>query len=300
MRRLVILIALAAAGCANNMIPANRAIEATFPKAPPAVAELPAQFQVVTFNIHMEPGDKVAAAIEQDRSIRDADVIVMQEVHRPTTGCSGACAIGKRLGYHVVYAPGHAKRDGDYGIAVLSKAPITSAQLIPLPYFDVHYNAGRRVALAATMQHAGRPITVYAVHLDNRLSVKQRRVQMRPVLEHAKQQQTPVVIAGDVNTSPFTWVDHVIPVLTTTQDNHFEKFVRAYGFDTPVTGSGATHRYIGMRLDAIYTRGFTTRRFATARARDVSDHLALWAILRPSDAPTKAPTASRAGSLAAN
>ena len=39
--------------------------------------------------------------------------------------------------------------DGDDGVAVLSRAPITSAQVLTLPYFDVHVNSGRRVALAS-------------------------------------------------------------------------------------------------------------------------------------------------------
>jgi endonuclease/exonuclease/phosphatase family metal-dependent hydrolase len=292
MRSLLAVVAFALAGCANHGIPTDRRIETTFPKAPP-VTELPDQFKLVTFNVHMEPGDKVAPAIAADRATRDADVIVMQEVHRAGVGCSGACAVGKRLGYYVLYAPGHAAKDGDDGIAILSKAPITSSQLIVLPYFNVHFNGGRRVALAATIQHAGKPITVYAVHLDNRLDVDDRRAQMLPVLEHAKRQQTPVVIAGDFNTSPFTWIGHVIPVLTTTQDNHFERLVRSFGFDTPCSESGPTHRYIGMKLDGIYTRGFTTKRFATAHAKDVSDHMALWATLvgaTPAAAPTTKPS----------
>lgn len=281
MRRLAVVVALAMGACANNVLPANTAIETTFPTSPP-VAELPARLKVVTFNIHMEPGDKIAKAIAADRDLSDADVIVMQEVKRSTkAGCSGACEVGKRLGYYVLYAPGHARADHDYGIAVLSKAPITSGQVIGLPFYNVHFNSGRRIALAATINHAGTPITIYAVHLDNRLDVKQRRKQMLPVLEHATRQPTPVVIAGDFNTSPFTWIDHTFPVLTTTQDNHFERLVRSYGFDTPVTDSGPTHRYIGMKLDAIYTRGFATKRFATARAGDVSDHLALWALMDP-------------------
>lgn len=290
MRRLAVLVALASAGCAMNALPTDRAIESTFPKAPP-IAELPGRFKVVTFNVHMEPGDKVARAIAGDRALRDADVIVMQEVRRRGQGCSGACEIGKRLGYYALYAAGHAKGDSDYGVAVLSKAPITSAQVLQLPFFDVHFNGGRRVALMATVQHAGKPITVYAVHLDNRLNVKDRRTQMLPVLEHAKQQDTPVVIAGDFNTSPFTWIDHVIPVLTTTQDNHFERLIRAHGFETPCAESGATHRYIGMKLDAIYTRGFATKRFATSRAADVSDHMALWALLMPKPGATPRPPA---------
>jgi endonuclease/exonuclease/phosphatase family metal-dependent hydrolase len=289
MRRLVLAVALAAAGCAMNSLPKDRSIESTFPKAPP-VAELGSQFKVATFNIHMEPGAKVAKAIANDRALRDADVIVMQEVRRRGAGCSGACEIGKQLGYYALYTPGHAKGDSDYGVAVLSKAPITSATVLELPFFDVHFNGGRRVALIATVQHAGKPITIYAVHLDNRLDVDDRRAQMVPVLEHAKRQTTPVVIAGDFNTSPFTWIAHVIPVLTTTQDNHFERLIRKYGFDTPVKDSGPTHRYIGMKLDGIYTRGFSTRRFAVARASDVSDHMALWATLIGAPVPrTPAP-----------
>jgi endonuclease/exonuclease/phosphatase family metal-dependent hydrolase len=293
MRRFALGVALAVVACANRGIPKDVRVETTFPTAPP-LAELPAQFKVVTFNVHMEPGAKVAPAIAADRGLRDADVIVLQEVHRSGLGCSGACEIGKRLGYYVLYAPGHAAEDGDDGVAILSRAPITSSRVIELPYFNVRFNSGRRVALAATIQHAGKPITVYAVHLDNRLDVADRRTQMIPVLEHAKQQTTPVVIAGDFNTSPFTWIGHVIPVLTTTQDNNFERLVRANGFDTPCAKSGPTHRYIGMKLDAIYTRGFATKRFATTRAFDVSDHMALWATLvgvTPANAPAprKAP-----------
>ncbi len=278
MRRLAIAAALALGACANNSLPANRAVETTFPTVASA-AQLPARLQVVTFNVHMEPGDTIAKAIANDRAIRNADVIVLQEVHRSVFGCSGACEIGKRLGYYTIYAPGHARGKSDYGVAILSKAPITSAQVITLPFYNVHFNSGRRIALVATIQHAGTPLTVYAVHLDNRLNVKQRGKQMMPVIEHAKKQPTPVVIAGDFNTSPFTWIDHVVPVLTTTQDNRFESLMRSHGFDTPLTDSGATHRYIGMKLDAIYTRGFVTHRFAKTRAQDLSDHMALWAYL---------------------
>lgn len=267
-------------------IPANRAVEAKFPATAKAT-ELPAQLRVVTFNVHMEPAAVILRGIEADRAIRDADLIVMQEVVRlepkgvpSDQWCSAACGVARELGYYSVFAPGHAVAGGSHGVAVLSKAPFTSASVIELPYFNVHVNSGRRVAMAVTVELGGRPTTVYAVHLDNRLGVSDRRTQMLPVLAHAKHQQTPVIIAGDFNTSPFTWIAHVIPVLTTTQDNRFEELVRADGFDTPVTGSGPTHRYLGMKLDGIYTKGFDTLKFATANAANVSDHLALWAQLR--------------------
>src|SRR6185503_1786382 len=155
---------------------------------------------------------------------------------------------------------------------ILSRAPITSAQVIELPYFNVVFNSGRRVALAATINLGDRPVTVYAVHLDNRLDVGDRREQMVPILEHAARQETPIIMAGDFNTSPFTWIAHVVPILTTTQDDRMEQLVRRHGLDTPVADSGPTFRFVGMKLDAIYTRGFETVRFATANAKNISDH----------------------------
>jgi endonuclease/exonuclease/phosphatase family metal-dependent hydrolase len=53
--------------------------------------------------------------------------------------------------------------------------------------------------------------------------------------------------------------------------------VRAYGLETPVASVDRTSRFMNMKLDAIYTRGFATYAFATSDAASVSDHLALWA-----------------------
>jgi endonuclease/exonuclease/phosphatase family metal-dependent hydrolase len=267
-----------APGCMAHGLPADAHVEAVVPAAPKA-AELPHQMRVVEFNTHMERGEKIVDAISHDPALRDADVIILEEVHRSNLGCSGACEVGKVLGFYSVYAPGMANGDGDDGVAVISRAPITSAQVIELPHYDVHINSGRRIALAATIDRAGTPITVYAVHLENRITVAQRRAQIQPVLELAQKQTTPVIIAGDFNTSPFTWIAHVLPVPTGTQDNKLEADVRAHGFQTPVVASGPTSRFFGMKLDAIYTRGFRTTDFATARASDLSDHLAMWAIL---------------------
>ena len=282
-------LVLVAAGCMNHGLPADAHVEAVFP-ASSKVGALPRPMRVVELNAHMERGEKLVDALEHDPALRDADVIIFEEIHRSRLGCSAACVVGKAFGFYEVYAPGAAAGDGDDGIAILSRAPITSAQVIELPPFDVHINSARRIALAATIDRAGAsspceqarpsdPIAVYAVHLENRLTVAQRRTQMLPVLEHAAKQTTPVIIAGDFNTGPFTWLAHLVPIPTGTQDNRLEELVRAHGFATPVVNSGGTSRFLAMKLDAIYTRGFRTTDFATARAGDVSDHLAMWAVV---------------------
>jgi endonuclease/exonuclease/phosphatase family metal-dependent hydrolase len=272
------LALILAEGCMAHGLPVDAHVEAVAPAAPKA-AELPRQMRVVEFNTHMERGENIVDAIERDPALRDADVIILEEIHRANLGCSAACEVGKALGFYSVYAPGMQNGDGDDGVAIVSRAPITSSLVIELPPFDVHINSGRRIALAATIDRASEPITVYAVHLENRITVAQRRVQMQPVLDLAAKQTTPVIIAGDFNTSPFSWIAHVIPVPTGTQDDKLEALVRSRGFQTPVVASGPTSGFLGMKLDAIYTRGFRTTDFATARASDVSDHLAMWAIV---------------------
>lgn len=323
MRRIAVLFALPvlATGCtlALQGVPRDRSVETTLaanpvahtPAAPVVLAhstapialaaqasmttpsstssqtELPDRFKVVTFNVHMEKADVIVKGIEGDRALRDADLLMLEEVPREHgDACSAACGAAKKLGYYALYAAGHIDGKRDIGVAILSKAPFTSSQVIELPWNDVHVNAGRRIALEATVEQDGRPITVYAVHLENRLTPGDRAKQMQPILANAAHQQTPIVIGGDFNTNPFTWVSHWLPIPTAGhQAAKLEELMRAHGFDTPVKDSGATHRYIGMKLDAIYTRGFAAKRFATAHAKDVSDHMALWALMEPKAAP---------------
>ncbi len=305
MRALLTLATLSlASSCMVRAVPKDTSIEATFPAPAPASAStaLPRALRVVTFNLHREPGDVILRGLREDRAIRDADLFVFQEVHRVETPgraqCSAACALGKQLGYYSLYAPGHVQNDGTDGVAVLSRAPILSGEVIELPYYDVTFNSGRKIALAVTLLVEGQPVTVYAVHLDNRLTPGQRKEQLLPVLQHAAKQATPVLIAGDFNTSPFTWIRGVVPIPHGRQDNQLEALVRAHGFETPVVDSGPTFRYIGMRLDAIYTRGFDTKTYAVANAKYVSDHLALWAVVEPRGVRTASSSASSLASTA--
>src|SRR5689334_2326023 len=176
MHRIAVVAAVALGGCSTALqgIPKDHRLEATFPKVA-ATPELPAQFKVVAFNIHKEHAKHFLDGVLADRATRDADLITLEEAPRfDGEDCSAACGASKIAGYYAVWAPAHHAEARDIGVAVLSKAPITSARMIELPWNDVHFNAGRRVALAVTIQQAGRPITVYAVHLENRLTVSDR------------------------------------------------------------------------------------------------------------------------------
>lgn len=278
MRRPLILASLASlAACYNHLPPRDPSIEvrATGPAAPPATTHL----RVVNYNIHMITARKLADALRADPDIAGADVIALEEVEsHPKEGESRACLAAKELDLNCAFAPGYGLRDGGtHGVALLSRFPLADLQVIELPYHDLHYNSARRVALGATIEVGGAPVRVYAVHLDNRINPAARKQQLAPVLDAADHADLPTLIAGDMNTSPFVWITGVIPVPAGVQDDRLEKFVRARGFATPVTDVGATSQWLGMRLDALYTKGVEVRAHGVAQSVRVSDHLPLWA-----------------------
>ncbi|CAN5759840.1 hypothetical protein BH11MYX2_BH11MYX2_25430 [soil metagenome] len=278
---------MALSACMVRTRPPDVSVELTRPnvRVTPGTEDLvtnalPSRLRIATFNVHRETAANVIRGVRSEPVLREADLILLEEIHRiePSSDlCSPACALAKELDMHAAYAPGHMQGDGSDGVAILSRAPILSTEVIELPDIDVHVNSGRRVALVATILVDDQPVTVYAVHLMNRLTVAERREQMMPILEHAAHVTTPILMAGDFNSSPFSWFHGVVPVPFAHQDAQLEKLMHSSNFETPVTRSGPTSRVLGMKLDAIYTRGFATSAFATAHASDVSDHLALWA-----------------------
>ena len=287
--RLAVLAALSLSACAtfNHAPPRDRSPELRL--AAPAPAPAPRALRVVQYNVHGVAGDVIAQAIAGNPALAAADVIFLDEV-AAFGPCSAACAAGARLGLASVYAPGHQQDGGTSGVAILARFPLRDVAVIELPYLSTVVNSARRIGLAATIDGADGPVRLIATHLDNRVNPADRVRQLAPVLAHAQAWDGPVVIAGDMNTSPFLWLGHLVPVPAGTQDARLERAVRAAGLDTPVTGSAATSQWLNMRLDAIYTRGLVPGRFGVEQTVRISDHLPLW--LDATLAPTVA-TAAR-------
>lgn len=273
MRRTHLLSAvLAFASCTHHPAPADRAIVLTSPASPPRASSLPSTLEVATFNVHRVSGQEIARGIAHDPVLRGADVIVLTEMPG-SRGCGPACVAGRELGMYSAYEPDFLLWNGTLGQAVLSRVPIESARVIELPTY-----VNRCAALVVTLRVAGKPVTIYAVHLTDQLATDQRLRQIRPVLEDARDLPTPVIIAGDFNLSA-SFIAHRIPVGDGSATPKFEALVRSYGFATPTTYSGKTFKTWPSRLDAIYTRGFATFGIGTSDGGGISDHLALWAVV---------------------
>ena len=270
---------LALAGCAalNRAEPADTAVRHLNRR--PAAGD-DGQLLVVTYNVHMETASRIARGLSGPW-LRRADVIMLQEIESHNREhLSRAGQVAARLGMSYAYAPGYGlSAGGSHGVAILSRWPLSDLELIELPRAHVVFNSARRAALGATVHYPGRPLRVYSVHLDNRINPSQRRRQLAPVLTAAAARaDLPVIVAGDMNTSPFCWVGHVLPVPCGRQDDRLEALARERGFDLPAKRSGPTHKWMSMRLDALYTRGVAARRVGVERAVRVSDHLPLWAL----------------------
>lgn len=276
--RSVLIAAFALAAC-NHPRPRDVRVE-TRPHGPSAFTQT-SRLRLVTYNVHMIEAAKIAAALRAKPDLAAADLVLLQEVESyPEEGESRACAAAKQLGLHCAYAPGYGLADGgSHGVAILSRFPLTDLEVTELPYNDTVLNSARRVALGATVDAGSGPVRIYAVHLDNRINPVERVQQLAPVLDAADQRDLPTVIAGDMNTSSFKWIGSLIPVPSSMQDDQLESFVRLRGFSTPVIGSGATSTWLGMRLDAVYTRGVEVGAYHVEADVRASDHLPMWADL---------------------
>lgn len=279
--RSVLIAAVTVAVLAACNHPRPRDITVETRRHGPAAFTQRSKLRLVTYNVHMIESAKIAAALRAKPDLAAADLVLLQEVESyPEEGESRACAAAKQLDLHCAYAPGYGlSNGGSHGVAILSRFPLVNLEITELPYNNTVLNSARRVALGATVDAGSGPVRIYAVHLDNRINPVERVQQLAPVFDAADRHDLPTVIAGDMNTSPFVWIGSLIPVPAGTQDDRLESFVRLRGFTTPVTGSGATSTWLGMRLDAVYTRRVEVGAYHVESDVRASDHLPMWADL---------------------
>jgi endonuclease/exonuclease/phosphatase family metal-dependent hydrolase len=238
--------------------------------------------RLVTFNVHAESADVLVRGIQSSPILSNADLFLLQEMESSAAEPEHrARLVGRRLDMHFAYAPAYGLWDGgSHGVAILSRHPLRDIDVVELPRYHVHFNSGRRIALGATADTDRGAVRVYSVHLDNRINTSARLRQFAPLLDRAERDGERVIIGGDLNTSPFCWLAHLLPVVCGGQAARVEKAVRARGYTTPAIGVGPTSKWFGMRLDALFTRGLTPVGAAVDRSVRLSDHLPLWVDVR--------------------
>ena len=173
--------------------------------------------RVVSFNVQFANHvDRAIQVLRTDPEMRQADIILLQEMDGP-----GTAAIAESLAMHWVYYPASVARSGrDFGNAILSCWPIEADRKIVLPH-NAWLRGNQRIAVAATVQIGERAIRIYSVHLATMFGngPTQRREQLDAVLDDADA-YAEVILGGDFNSETvpeialargFTWPTRDLP-----------------------------------------------------------------------------------------
>jgi endonuclease/exonuclease/phosphatase family metal-dependent hydrolase len=219
---------------------------------------LPESFRVVSFNaMYSEQVDSVLALITGEPNLRDADVIVLQEMND-----EAAAHIASALDMSFVYYPAiyHPVPARNFGNAILSRWPIVDDGKLILPHLSWSRRAQRAVVMA-TLQVGSEQVRVLAVHLSTPLEIwyDGQKDQALAVLDAADDYEH-AIVAGDLN-------GHGVGKV-------FEKA----GFAWPTRKVGDTHRFFS--VDHVLARGFVSLGGGKVTdTRGASDHKPVWGVL---------------------
>ncbi len=238
----------------------------------PKTSTAPDSLVVVTYNIRYGEALEAALADLEALAPGGADVVLLQEM-----GPEGSAWLAERLGCGFVYAPAsvHPHHDRPFGNAVLSRWPIMSHRVVVLPHGSPLYGL-RRVAVAADLDVAGRPVRAISVHLASAfLPQAQRLDQLSATLDSlVVGWDGAVVLGGDLNTS------------TPDDRFRFHRRLRAAGLRTVPAAEPTARRQptrlwgLGEVLDHVYVRGLSPDRPTVGRAATASDHFPLRVTVR--------------------
>ena len=241
------------------------------------VGDRPAVTTVMVYNIHAGKDaaggsnlEKVAALIAETK----ADIVLLQEIDRRTTRSSGVDhfeELQRLTGFHGAFGKSLDFQGGEYGIATLSRFPITSKSVVALDVDPPQTRAGGskepRVALLVTAAFPAGPISIMNTHLDASKEDFWRLQEIAQLTRVAMESDRPrLLVGGDLNATP---------------DSEVHKRMRAVGLSDSWTdcGTGDEKTYPASgpvkRIDYLYRDSSWKCVEASVLTSDASDHRAV-------------------------
>ena len=237
----------------------------------------------VTTNIQI-----AAEAFTSAKLLPRVDVLALQESDRNTVRAGGvhvARELASQLEMAWVHAPAGIPRgvkpkvrqwwldfeepidlhdQGDTGLALLSRLPLTQVMRIDLPWRECPWRP--RLAMAATIEVGKRSLRIFNVHVDPHAATGGQLEQLEVIAAQAVATRSPTIIIGDFNT------------LSKKKAVETRSFLEGRGFTTPLPTGTPTWRGAGLRLHAdwIFGRDLTITRWGVARPLNSSDHWPIW------------------------
>jgi len=164
---------------------------------------------VMTFNIaHGNPPSKPGSIEPQAaaKTINDLkpDLVALQEIDvntkRSGTDLNEAEFIAAKTGMHFYFAKAIDFQGGGYGVAILSKFPLSNPRIYRLPTVERTHGEPRILAVAEISTEGHDSISFACTHLDIRDT--NRLEQAKAIVNILKSNPHPVILAGDLNARP--------------------------------------------------------------------------------------------------
>jgi endonuclease/exonuclease/phosphatase family metal-dependent hydrolase len=164
--------------------------------------------RVMTYNIHHcnPPTKEATGEIEVDAIVKvineqNPDVLALQEVDVNTKRSGNidqARVIASKTGMHAYFGKAIDYEGGGYGVAILSKFPLSNTKTIRLPETSNPSVEDRVVAIAEITFRNGKKLTIGSTHFD--VKNAGNREEQAAALNNIT--ATPLIIAGDLNCTP--------------------------------------------------------------------------------------------------
>ena len=156
----------------------------------------------------MDNLERVAAVVRD----AGADIVLLQEVDRRTTRSAGvdhAAELARMTGFGMAFGKSLDYQGGEYGIAILSRWPITAQTTLDLPVDPPQTRSGGslepRAALKVSVTSPAGTLTVLNTHLDASREDRWRRQEITKLLAIASEAggtSAPLLVGGDLNSTP--------------------------------------------------------------------------------------------------
>ena len=238
---------------------------------------------------------KAAGILSGGKRMPRADVVALQEADRGTMRAGGldvARGLAEAAGMNYVRAhvptPADVEplgrrwwldfeermlrgEDGDTGVAILSRTPLSDGARIELPWDVCPWRP--RLAVSASVPFGRTRLHVFNSHIDTHASIEGQLEQHRVVLALAERvpDSEPTVLLGDFNT------------LNDDARRAARSLLESRGYTTPLPTGTPTWRSGPLRhhFDWVFTRGARVLRWGVARFAGVSDHWPVWVEIEP-------------------
>lgn len=234
------------------------------------------QLKVMSYNIHhCNPPSKdgwidvnaIANVIKKE----NPDIVGLQEVDI-NTARSGtinqAAELALKTGLTSYYFAKAIDYDGgDYGVAILSKYPLSDMKTYQLPMDNNMQGEPRVLATATVILPGGKKITFGCTHLDAQRNDTNRVLQIKKINNIVTDAQLPMIIAGDFNAEEESEVIRIL-------DSQFKRTCKPCKPTIPATSPRKAIDFIAYKAQG----AFSVLKHEVVNETYASDHLPVTAI----------------------